>query len=147
MQLLPIGGSMPSPSPNSELPPPANLSRFTAWHDAMVWVVWVSPFGLHGSPSFQLFLFHVKISFQKDLDYFFLFFKNFCCVAPQSDVNQVFWMFILFHCSLDQSMGDSRAMFPPLGLLITGIMPFWVLEAPSPEAFYAKYTQSLGQSL
>jgi len=46
-----------------------------------------------------------ETSFQKDLNYFLPFLKNFLrCVTPYNDVIdvlQMFWSFILFQCSLD----------------------------------------------
>lgn len=142
--IAPTGGSVASPSPCSELPPPASSSRFVAWHVA----IWYGdiPLDCVALLPDSFFLFHGKISFQNNLDYFFHFFKIVYCVAPCSDVNQVFLMFILFHCSLDWSMGGDRAVSTP-GAVNCRYLPFWVLEAPSPEVVSAKHTQSLGQSL
>lgn len=122
---------MPSPSPCSELPFPSQLLQIYC----LAWclVLWVYPFGLYDSASSLLFLFCGKINFQKHLDYFFPFFKTFCCVAPYSDVNQVPLLFILLHW-VWISPWEAKGLSPPLGQSIAGIMPFWVLEAPSPEA-------------
>lgn len=132
---------MPSPSPCSELPFPSQLLQIYC----LAWclVLWVYPFGLYDSASSLLFLFCGKINFQKHLDYFFPFFKTFCCVAPYSDVNQVPLLFILLHW-VWISPWEAKGLSPPLGQSIAGIMPFWVLEAPSPEAVSAKHTQTLG---
>ncbi|GAB0204952.1 hypothetical protein GRJ2_002960800 [Grus japonensis] len=79
-----------------------------------------------GSPVwvFDLTLFYGKTSFQKDLDYFLSFLKNFFCwVAPYDDainVLQVLQSFTLFQCSLDQPLADGGAYFHPWGSRFQG---------------------------
>lgn len=75
----------------------------------------------------------VKTSgFQKDLDNFLPFFKNFCFIAPHNDiinVLQVLQSFIPLQCSLSKSTADGRAVFLPLGQWISR-----VLHAPPSES-------------
>lgn len=91
-------------------------------------------------PSPYFTLWQNQISFQKGLDYFLPFSKNFCCcIAPYKDmfnVLQVFQSFSLFQCSLDQCMADggvvsttgvvdSRCTGHPSGLVNCSSCVFW----------------------
>jgi len=55
--------------------------------------------------SFDFTSLNGETGFQKDLNYFLPFLKNFlCCVTPYNDVIgvlQMFWSFTFFQCSLD----------------------------------------------
>lgn len=56
---------------------------------------------------------------------FFLLKNFFCSIAPHNDiidVLQVFWSSTLFLCSLDESMADGWAVFPPMEHSIPGIL-------------------------
>jgi len=72
-----------------------------------------------------LTLLHFTV-FQKDLDDFLPFLRKFFfCIASHNDVInvlQMFQSFTLLQRSLDQSMANGGAVFPPLGQLIPGIL-------------------------
>ncbi|GAB0183397.1 DNA mismatch repair protein Msh3 [Grus japonensis] len=78
------------------------------------------------SRSLDLALVYGQSGFQKDLDYFLPFLRDyFCCVAPYDDVInvlQVLWSLTLFQCSLDQPMANGGAVFSPLGQSVPGVL-------------------------
>ncbi|KAF4802832.1 hypothetical protein TURU_021596 [Turdus rufiventris] len=76
--------------------------------------------------SFEFALSNGKAGSQQNLDDPFSFLKYLHCrVAPHNDVInvlKVFWSLTLLQCSLDQSMADGGAVFPPLGQMIPGVL-------------------------
>ncbi|CAM9654082.1 unnamed protein product, partial [Bubo scandiacus] len=67
-----------------------------------------------------------KSSLQEDFNYLLSFLKDFLsCVPPYNDIInelQVFWSPTFLQCSMDQSMANGGAVFPPLGQLIPGVL-------------------------
>jgi len=87
-------------------------------------------------------LFYGKISFQKDLNYFLPFLKNFfCCVAPRDNVINVLqmcWSFILYQCGPDECIAHGGAAFPPHRQSIPGALDVSPSERKQWLALYQK---------